>query len=120
MQHFLNFFKDGKIGITGVIFLALVVVIILIVKEFIVKADREKTISLVSSIAWFALAWGFLGRTIGLTEAYDSIEAAGKLTPKLVAGGFKVAIVGPLFGIITFIVARVGIIILKWSQKSSG
>ncbi len=112
MKNILDKFVDGGIGITVIIFIALIVIVTLFVKELIAKGDREKNIKLISSIAWFALAWGFLGRTIGLIRAFDTIEAAGQLTPKMVAGGLKMALVGPIFAIFVFAIARIEIIIL--------
>ena len=110
-------FMDGGLGITLIIFIALIVVFALFIKELMVKGNREKTIKLISSIAWFAVAWGFLGRTIGLIKAFDTVQAAGELAPSMLAGGFKMALVGPIFGIFVFAIARLEIIILTWISK---
>lgn len=117
MKNFFDKFTDGGVGITVVIFIALIIIVALFLKDLIVKGDREKIIKLISSIAWFALAWGFLGRTIGLIRAFDTIEAAGRLTPKMVAGGLKMALVGPIFAICVFAIARIEIIILTLLSK---
>lgn len=118
MRDIIGKFTDGGLGITLIIFIALIVTIALFIKEFIVKGNREKTIKLISSIAWFAVAWGFLGRTIGLIKAFDTVEAAGELAPRMLAGGFKMALVGPIFGIFVFALARIQIIILTWISKT--
>jgi hypothetical protein len=99
------------------LFLILILLIILIVKGFLKKGAHKKTMSLISSIALFAIVWGFLGQIIGLIGAFDSIEAAGDISPSVLAGGLKVAFLAPVFGMFTFLVGRLGIIILTWMQK---
>ena len=97
--------------------LILVLLIILIAKGFLQKGSIEKTISLISSIALFAIVWGFLGQIIGLIGAFDSIEALGEVSPAVLASGLKVASLSPVFGMFTFLVGRLGIILLTWMKK---
>lgn len=110
-------FNDGGPLFTYIIFIILLVIAVLFISAFLRKRDYERTISLMSSFAWFAVAWGFLGRTFGLIMAFDNVEAAGKLTPSLLAEGLKMALVDPLFAIIVFLIARAGIIALIVMQK---
>ena len=117
MRDIIGKFIDGGVGITLIIFIALIAIIALFIKELIVKGDKSKTLSLISSIAWFAVAWGFLGRTIGLIKAFDTIQAVGDLTPSMVSGGLKMALVGPIFGIFVFALARLVMIILTIMDK---
>lgn len=95
----------------------LIVIIALLIRGFIKKEARQKTITLVSSISLFVLVWGFLGQMIGLISAFDSIEAVGDISPSVLAGGLKIAILSPLFGMIVFLIARIGIIILNILKK---
>jgi len=95
----------------------LIVIIVLLIRGFIKAKARPKTITLVSSISLFVLVWGFLGQMIGLISAFDAIEAAGDISPSILAGGLKVAILSPLFGMIVFLIARIGIIILNILKK---
>lgn len=117
MRDIIGKFIDGGVGITLIIFIALIAILALFIKELIVKGDKTKTLSLISSIAWFAVAWGFLGRTIGLIKAFDTIQAAGELTPSMVSGGLKMALVGPIFGIFVFAIARIVMITLTIMKK---
>ncbi len=50
--------------------------------------------------------FGFLGTVIGMVEAFDAIEAAGDISPSLVAGGIKVALLTTVFGLITAIILQ--------------
>lgn len=95
----------------------LIVILALLITGFVKPTTREKIITLVSSISLFALVWGFLGQMIGLIEAFDAIQAMGDISPALLAGGLKVAILSPLFGMFVFLIARVGIIILNILKK---
>jgi len=95
----------------------LIVIIALLVRDFLKPTTRNKTITLVSSISLFALVWGFLGQMIGLITAFDAIEAAGDISPAMLAGGLKIAILSPLFGMVVFLIARIGIIILNLLKK---
>lgn len=97
--------------------LILILLIILIAKGFLQKDSLEKTISLISSIALFAIVWGFLGQIIGLIGAFDAIESMGNVSAEMLAAGLKVAFLPPVFGMFIFLVGRLGIIILTWLKK---
>ena len=96
----------------------MVLIIVLIVKGIINKNNANvKTISLISSIGLFALVWGVLGQVIGLIGGFDAIEAAGNVSPGMMAAGLKVSFLTTLFGLIVFLVARIGIIFLIWKKE---
>lgn len=117
MNSLLGKFNDGGPIFTYTIFVLLIVVLAFFIKGLMDKGNNKKTIELIKSFAWFAVAWGFLGRTFGLIKAFDMVGAAGELTPGLLAEGLKMALIDPLFGIFIFIVARICIIILISLQK---
>ncbi|MEM1125507.1 MAG: MotA/TolQ/ExbB proton channel family protein [Bacteroidota bacterium] len=50
--------------------------------------------------------FGFLGTVIGMVEAFDAIEQAGDISPSLVAGGIKVALLTTVFGLIVAIILQ--------------
>lgn len=43
---------------------------------------------------------GFFGTVIGMVQAFDAIEAAGDISPQVVAGGMKVALITTVGGLI--------------------
>lgn len=49
---------------------------------------------------------GFLGTVIGMVAAFDAIEQAGDISPSLVAGGIKVALLTTVFGLIVAIILQ--------------
>lgn len=108
--------EGGPLFMYTTLFL-LIVILALLIRGFVKPTSRDKTITLVSSLSLFVLVWGFLGQMIGLITAFDAIEAAGDISPSMLAGGLKIAILSPLFGMIVFLIARIGIIILNILKK---
>ncbi len=117
MSALLDKFNDGGPIFSYPILILLFVIVFLIIKGFIQKGNIGKTVALLKSLSWFTLAWGFLGRTFGLIVAFDNVASSGELTPSLLAEGLKMAILGPLFAILVFIIARIGILIFIWTTK---
>ena len=50
---------------------------------------------------------GFLGTVIGMVMAFDDIQAAGDISPTVVAGGMKVALITTIFGIVAALVLQI-------------
>ena len=74
--------------------------------------------SLASDVSILGLVFGFLGSTIGMITAFDTIGAIGDISQSMMAAGLKVAFLTTVFGCITFILPRIGIVILKALQKT--
>ncbi|MDZ7691210.1 MAG: MotA/TolQ/ExbB proton channel family protein [Balneolaceae bacterium] len=51
---------------------------------------------------------GFTGTVVGMIQAFDAIEQAGDISPSLVAGGIKVALLTTAAGLIAGIILQVG------------
>ena len=49
---------------------------------------------------------GFLGTVIGMLMAFDTIEKAGDISPTVVAGGMKVALITTIFGIVVALILQ--------------
>jgi len=67
----------------------------------------EKGLSWISLCIALAPMLGFMGTVIGMIEAFDAIEAAGDISPSLVAGGIKVALLTTVFGLIVAMILQV-------------
>jgi len=50
---------------------------------------------------------GFLGTVVGLVQSFDAIERAGDISPTIVAGGMKVALLTTVFGLIVAIILQI-------------
>ena len=71
----------------------------------------------ISDSGTLGLALGFMGAFIGLITAFDVLEATGEADPSIIAGGLKVALLSPLFGLFTFSVSKLAVLILRIFQK---
>ena len=67
----------------------------------------EKGLSWIGLFIALAPMLGFLGTVIGMIGAFDAIEVAGDISPTLVAGGIKVALITTVFGLIVAMILQV-------------
>lgn len=77
----------------------------------------KKMIGLASDVSILGLVIGLLASIIGMIQAFDTIEAVGDMSSANMGAGLKVSFLTTFFGSITFILPRIGIIILKGLQK---
>ena len=117
MTQLLDKMSEGGPAFTYIILIAFIAIIVLFVRGVIAKGHNYKTIALIKSVSWFAVAWGFLGRTFGLIMIFDKVQAAGDVAPSIFAEGLKIALIAPLFGILVFALSRLGIVVLISLQK---
>ncbi|MCF8219055.1 MAG: MotA/TolQ/ExbB proton channel family protein [Bacteroidales bacterium] len=73
----------------------------------VVMARLEKGLSWISLFIAIAPMLGFMGTVIGMIGAFDAIEAAGDISPTVVAGGIKVALLTTVFGLIVGIILQI-------------
>tara|TARA_B110001454_G_scaffold143924_1_gene133632 strand:+ start:8 stop:421 length:414 start_codon:yes stop_codon:yes gene_type:complete len=116
-----NRFMEG-----GALFMSLILICLLISIYFIVKSIlniktnieiSKKMLKHISDSGTLGLALGVMGAFLGLITAFDVLEATGAAEPSIVAGGLKVALLSPLFGLFTFSVSKLAILILRIIQK---
>ena len=67
----------------------------------------EKGLIWISLFIAVAPMLGFMGTVIGMIGAFDDIEAAGDISPTVVAGGIKVALLTTVFGLIVAIILQI-------------
>ena len=83
------------------------------VEKSIISYGSVEMGRLEKGLIWIALfiatapMLGFLGTIIGMIEAFDAIEAAGDISPSLVAGGIKIALITTVGGLIVAIILQV-------------
>ena len=66
----------------------------------------ERGLTYISLFISLAPMLGFMGTVIGMISAFDAIEAAGDISPSLVAGGIKVALLTTVAGLIVAIILQ--------------
>jgi len=67
----------------------------------------ENGLSWISLFIALAPSLGFLGTVIGMIQAFDAIQAAGDISPNVVAGGMKVALITTVAGLIVAMILQV-------------
>ena len=67
----------------------------------------EKGCSWITLFIAMAPSLGFLGTVIGMVQAFDKIQQVGDISPTVVAGGMKVALITTIFGLIVALILQV-------------
>ena len=70
-------------------------------------AYLEENCSWITLFIAMAPSLGFLGTVIGMVLAFDNIQRAGDISPTVVAGGMKVALITTIFGIVVALILQV-------------
>lgn len=116
-QFFQRLNEGGPLFMYTILFVLILIIVLTIYGIINKQKENSKTITLISQFGWFVLFWGIMGQTIGLIMAFDSIQAAGNISASLLAGGLKVSLLTTLFGTFTFLISRLGIIVLTLLKK---
>lgn len=67
----------------------------------------EKGCTWITLFITIAPSLGFLGTVVGMVMSFDNIEIAGDISPTIVAGGMKLALLTTIFGIIVAVVLQI-------------
>ncbi|MBQ0087438.1 MAG: MotA/TolQ/ExbB proton channel family protein [Bacteroidales bacterium] len=83
------------------------------IEKSVVSYGSVQMGQLESGMSWIALfigiapMLGFMGTVLGLIQAFDAIEVAGDISPALVAGGMKVALITTVGGLVVAIILQI-------------
>jgi hypothetical protein len=111
----MNFILDGGPVFMVPLILLLIVIVVLFIKGL--KDNTEKAHKLINSLALFAFVFGVLGFVIGLLGALEDISNATGVAPQVLAGGLKIGLLSPTFGMVIFLIGKLFSIILTWMKK---
>ena len=84
-----------------------------VVEKNIVSSGSIQMSMLENGLSWISLfiaiapSLGFLGTVIGMIQAFDAIQAAGDISPNVVAGGMKVALITTVAGLIVAMILQI-------------
>jgi biopolymer transport protein ExbB len=67
----------------------------------------EKNLSWITLFIAMAPSLGFLGTVVGMIMAFDKIEQVGDISPTVVAGGMKVALITTVGGLVVALILQV-------------
>ena len=82
------------------------------VEKTIVSYGSVQMSLMENNLSWIALfiavapSLGFLGTVIGMVAAFDAIQSAGDISPNIVAGGMKIALITTVAGLIVAIILQ--------------
>jgi len=117
-----NRFMDG-----GALFMSLILICLLTSIYFIVKSvlkiksnieTSKKMLKHISDSGTLGLALGIMGFLLSLIAAFDAIEGGQvELSGVVLASGLKIALLSPLFGLLTYSVSKLAILVLRIIQK---
>ncbi len=83
------------------------------IEKAVVSYGGVQTARLETNMSWLSFciavapSLGFLGTVVGMVQAFDDIEKAGDISPTIVAGGMKVALITTVTGLIVAIILQV-------------
>ena len=67
----------------------------------------EKNLSWISLFIAIAPMLGFMGTVIGMIDAFDKIQEQGDISPTVVAGGIKIALITTVTGLIVAVILQI-------------
>ncbi len=83
------------------------------VEKTVASYGSVQTGQMESGLSWVGLfialapMLGFMGTVVGMIGAFDMIQAAGDISPTIVAGGIKVALLTTLMGLIVAVILQI-------------
>lgn len=108
-----NLFYQGGPLFMGILTILLFIVIVLSVYFLYLIVRKEyksleltiKKLKFIKTTGIGALVTGILGQLIGLYSAFTHIEAAGEISPVILAGGLRISMITTIYGMIIFLIS---------------
>tara|TARA_Y100000768_G_scaffold371697_1_gene338655 strand:+ start:1384 stop:1683 length:300 start_codon:yes stop_codon:yes gene_type:complete len=93
----INLFFEG-----GVLFMSIISIFLVMTGvSFYLHSDKLKT------YGNLALSTGILGSFIGLYSAFITIQEVGNVSPSVLAGGLRVALICTIYGVLVYLISRI-------------
>ena len=71
------------------------------------QGQMESGLSWISLFIALSPSLGFMGTVVGMIQAFDDIQAQATISPAVVAGGIKVALLTTLMGLISAVILQI-------------
>lgn len=78
-----------------------------VVHLFVHKTITKSGLGLILLFGSLAVVTGLLGQAIGLMMAFNAIQVVGDVSPALLAGGLRVSLIAPVYGLIIFVISLI-------------
>ncbi|NHB67239.1 MotA/TolQ/ExbB proton channel family protein [Perlabentimonas gracilis] len=109
-----HFMEGGPFGMTVIfgLWTAAIVLIGMLIYRWLNKAEsRVKSSKALSEsilfVGSFAFLFGIFYQALGMVQALNAIKAAGDISMALIAGGLRVSLIAPLYGLVLFLVSYI-------------
>lgn len=104
------FFSGSKLfmGIQTIVAVIMIVLSVFSAKTILsnqVNDNSQRKISLIKEVGLFAFIIGLLASALDLMGALQAIEMAGDISPSLLAGGLKITLITPTYGLIIYVLS---------------
>ena len=74
-------------------------------------------VNAIVAMGFFAFVLGLFGQNLGMIEGLNAIEQMGGVSPAMLAGGLKVAMIAPTMGMSVLLIAGILWFILRTRQQ---
>lgn len=115
-------FVEGGLGGMTLILICMILAVFFTFKAFSnLKSESAQFLKykkLINQIVLLALVISFANSLLGLISAFDALEASGGAEPAIIAGGLKITLLSPTFGLLVFILGHVSTFTLSWMRNS--
>ncbi|WP_200977661.1 hypothetical protein [Echinicola sp. 20G] len=116
-------FVEGGVGGMTMILACLTLAIFFTFKAFThLKSEASlflKYKRLINQAVLLGLVISFANSILGLIQGFDALEATGGAAdPAIIAGGLKIFLLSPLFGLIVFTIGYSITFVLSWMRKA--
>lgn len=119
---FVERFVEGGLSGMTLILVCLILAVFFTWKAFShLKSETGQFLKykkLINQIVLLALVISFANSLFGLISAFDALEASGGAEPAIVAGGLKITLLSPTFGLLVFILGHVATFTLSWMRNA--
>jgi len=96
--------------------------VIILRRDFKDINETRKKLKYIKSLGLFAFITGILGQLLGLFNALGAIEQAMDISPAIIAGGLKISMITPIYGILILLFSYIFWFILDYiaSRRENG
>ncbi|WP_028890169.1 hypothetical protein [Tenacibaculum ovolyticum] len=112
----MKFITDSPLEFMLPLLILLMFILLLFFKGL--KNNTEKISNLIKEISLLAIVFGVLCFIIGWLDGLEKIAIALDIAPQVLAGGMRISLYAPTFGLVIFLMGRLGALLLLWKREA--
>ncbi len=98
----------------GIVLITIKKVVDVYVNEDEPLSKHKSSVNLILQLGILTFFVGILSQAIGLIDAFHAIEQIGAVSPAMLAGGLKVSMIAPVYGLLIMILSFIAWSALKY------